>query len=144
MTLAWSTASATRRNGVRAISAACAFCVRFSQCGRMRSVKVRLGAIALSVFRLVAAVLVVGYRLMVTPTEGALFSPIVDTRGNDRAIYQACPRRFRPIILSTMAAMFGAVPLACGAPFPRRRSATLRWHDGCQLFGTKARVRIRE
>ncbi|HWZ69982.1 MAG TPA: efflux RND transporter permease subunit [Casimicrobiaceae bacterium] len=60
------------------------------------------------------------------------------------AIYQACPKRFQPIIMSTMAAMFGAVPLACGAPFARRRSATLRWHDGCQLFGPTARVRICE
>src|SRR6516165_5600360 len=42
------------------------------------------------------------------------------------AIYQACPKRFRPIIMSTMAAMFRAVPLACGAPCPCRRSATLR------------------
>jgi multidrug efflux pump len=29
-----------------------------------------------------------------------------------KAIYQACPKRFQPIIMSTMAAMFGAVPLA--------------------------------
>jgi len=41
------------------------------------------------------------------------------------AINQACPKRFQPIIMSTMAAMFAAVPLACGAPFARRRSATL-------------------
>ena len=30
------------------------------------------------------------------------------------AIYQACLKRFRPIIMTTMAAMFGAVPLAIG------------------------------
>src|SRR6516165_10671341 len=30
------------------------------------------------------------------------------------AIYQACPKRFRPIIMSTMAAMFRAVPLDAG------------------------------
>jgi multidrug efflux pump len=30
------------------------------------------------------------------------------------AIYQACINRFRPIIMTTMAAMFGAVPLAIG------------------------------
>jgi hypothetical protein len=29
------------------------------------------------------------------------------------AIYQACPKHLRPIIMSTMAAMFGPVPLAC-------------------------------
>jgi Cu/Ag efflux pump CusA len=30
------------------------------------------------------------------------------------AIYQACLKRFRPIIMTTMAAMFGALPLAIG------------------------------
>ena len=30
------------------------------------------------------------------------------------AIYQACLKRFRPIIMTTMAAMLGAVPLAIG------------------------------
>src|SRR5206468_11588704 len=30
------------------------------------------------------------------------------------AIYQACLKRFRPIMMTTMAAMFGAVPLAIG------------------------------
>jgi multidrug efflux pump len=30
------------------------------------------------------------------------------------AIYQACLKRFRPIIMTTMAAMFAAVPLAIG------------------------------
>jgi multidrug efflux pump len=31
------------------------------------------------------------------------------------AIYQACLLRFRPIMMTTMAAMFGALPLALGA-----------------------------
>ena len=30
------------------------------------------------------------------------------------AIYEACLKRFRPIIMTTMAAMLGAVPLAIG------------------------------
>jgi len=30
------------------------------------------------------------------------------------AIYQACVVRFRPIVMTTLAAMFGAVPLAMG------------------------------
>ena len=48
ITRAWSRASATRRNGVRAISRACSSGVRCSQRGRIRSVSVRLGAIALT------------------------------------------------------------------------------------------------
>src|SRR6202521_2977533 len=49
ITLAWSTASATRRSGVRSISACWSSGLDWSQRGRMRSVKVRLGAIALMV-----------------------------------------------------------------------------------------------
>jgi multidrug efflux pump len=33
---------------------------------------------------------------------------------SQEAIYQACLKRFRPIMMTTMAAMFGAVPLAIG------------------------------
>src|SRR5262249_21035685 len=38
------------------------------------------------------------------------------TRGlsSRQAIYEACLLRFRPIMMTTMAAMFGAVPLAIG------------------------------
>ena len=32
-----------------------------------------------------------------------------------KATYQACPKRFQPIIMSTVAAMFGAVPRHAGA-----------------------------
>jgi multidrug efflux pump subunit AcrB len=32
----------------------------------------------------------------------------------EEAIYQACLLRFRPIMMTTMAALLGAVPLACG------------------------------
>jgi multidrug efflux pump subunit AcrB len=32
----------------------------------------------------------------------------------DEAIYKACLLRFRPIIMTTMAALFGALPLALG------------------------------
>jgi multidrug efflux pump len=34
--------------------------------------------------------------------------------GPREAIYQACLKRFRPIVMTTMAAMFGAAPLAIG------------------------------
>src|SRR5436190_1431867 len=48
ITRAWSAGSATRRSGVRSISSACEACERLSQCGRMRSVRVTLGATALT------------------------------------------------------------------------------------------------
>src|SRR5258708_39409157 len=47
ITLAWSAASATRRKGVRSISACWSSGLDWFQRGRMRSVRVRLGAIAL-------------------------------------------------------------------------------------------------
>ena len=47
ITLAWSGASATRRNGVRSISACWSSGLDWFQRGRMRSVRVRLGAMAL-------------------------------------------------------------------------------------------------
>jgi multidrug efflux pump len=34
---------------------------------------------------------------------------------SEEAIYQACLKRFRPIMMTTLAAMFGAVPLALGS-----------------------------
>ena len=33
------------------------------------------------------------------------------------AIYQACIRRFRPILMTTLAALFGALPLALGTGY---------------------------
>src|SRR6185312_15956893 len=47
ITLAWSDACATRRSGVFSICACCAWGERWFQCGVMRSVNVRLGAMAL-------------------------------------------------------------------------------------------------
>jgi multidrug efflux pump subunit AcrB len=38
----------------------------------------------------------------------------VDGKTPLEAIYQACLLRFRPIMMTTMAAMFGALPLALG------------------------------
>ena len=32
----------------------------------------------------------------------------------EQAIFQACLLRFRPIMMTTMAALFGAIPLALG------------------------------
>jgi hypothetical protein len=88
-----------------------------------------------------------------SPDEAAILSALAEGSGlkfsslrgiehrlgltSREAIYP-CPKRFQPIIMSSRAAMFGAVPRYAGA-FPRRRSDTLRWHDGCRLFGPTAR-----
>ncbi|MBI3874881.1 MAG: efflux RND transporter permease subunit, partial [Verrucomicrobia bacterium] len=51
------------------------------------------------------AIMMVDFALDVERIEG--LSP-------DKAIYKACVIRFRPIMMTTMAALFGAVPLAIG------------------------------
>jgi len=52
------------------------------------------------------AIMMVDFALEAERTHGK--SPV-------DAIYQACLLRFRPILMTTMAALFGAVPLAFGA-----------------------------
>jgi len=49
----------------------------------------------------------------------------------DEAIYQACLLRFRPILMTTMAAMLGAVPLALGTGI----GAELRRPLGIAIIG---------
>jgi len=44
----------------------------------------------------------------------ALAAERTDNKSAHDAIYQACLLRFRPIMMTTMAALFGAVPLAIG------------------------------
>jgi len=51
------------------------------------------------------AILMIDFALAAERNEG---------KGPKEAIYQACLLRFRPIMMTTMAALFGAVPLAVG------------------------------
>ncbi len=51
------------------------------------------------------AILMIDFALNAERTEG---------KGSREAIYQACLLRFRPIIMTTMAALLGALPLAIG------------------------------
>jgi multidrug efflux pump len=45
----------------------------------------------------------------------ALEAERVEGKPPEEAIYQACLLRFRPIMMTTMAALLGAVPLAMGS-----------------------------
>jgi len=45
----------------------------------------------------------------------ALEAERVEGKTPEEAIYQACLLRFRPIMMTTMAALLGAVPLAMGS-----------------------------
>jgi multidrug efflux pump subunit AcrB len=44
----------------------------------------------------------------------ALAAERQENKTSEEAIYQACLLRFRPILMTTMAALFGALPLALG------------------------------
>jgi len=51
----------------------------------------------------------------------------------EKSIYQACLLRFRPIMMTTMAALLGALPLALqsGTGSELRRPLGLRLSAGC-------------
>src|SRR6185503_9952884 len=51
------------------------------------------------------AIMMIDFALVVERTQG---------KTSAEAIYQACLLRFRPIMMTTMAALFGALPLALG------------------------------
>jgi multidrug efflux pump subunit AcrB len=50
-----------------------------------------------------------------------------DGKSPDEAIYQACMLRFRPITMTTMAALLGGLPLAIGLGVGR--SCAGRWES---------------
>ena len=54
-----------------------------------------------------------------------------DGAGPEESIYKACLLRFRPIMMTTMAAMFGGIPMA----FSRGNGAELRRPLGIAMVG---------
>lgn len=53
------------------------------------------------------AIMMIDFAMAAEREQGADFSP-------DKAIYQACIVRFRPIMMTTFAALAGALPIALG------------------------------
>ena len=70
----------------------------------------------LSVIALIGVVLLVGIvkKNAIMMIDFALAAERHDNKTPKEAIFQACILRFRPILMTTMAAMFGALPLALG------------------------------
>ena len=64
------------------------------------------------------------------------------------AIYQACLLRFRPIMMTTMAALLGGVPLALGTGTRSSISGSIAWPVGspgsARLAGDRSRFRQSE
>jgi multidrug efflux pump len=70
----------------------------------------------LSVIALIGIVLLIGIvkKNAIMMIDFALAAERQERKSPDEAIFQACVLRFRPILMTTMAAMFGALPLALG------------------------------
>jgi multidrug efflux pump len=70
----------------------------------------------LSVIALIGIILLIGIvkKNAIMMIDFALVAERQEGKNSRDAIFQACLLRFRPILMTTMAAMFGAVPLALG------------------------------
>jgi len=70
----------------------------------------------LGVIALIGIILLIGIvkKNAIMMVDFALESERTDGKSPPEAIYEACLLRFRPIMMTTMAALFGAVPLALG------------------------------
>jgi multidrug efflux pump len=70
----------------------------------------------LSVIAIIGIILLIGIvkKNAILMIDFALAAERNDGKGPKEAIYQACLLRFRPIMMTTMAALLGAVPLAVG------------------------------
>jgi multidrug efflux pump len=70
----------------------------------------------LSVIALIGIILLIGIvkKNAIMMIDFALAAERTEGRSSKEAIYQACILRFRPILMTTMAAMLGALPLALG------------------------------
>jgi multidrug efflux pump len=70
----------------------------------------------LNVIALIGVILLIGIvkKNAIMMIDFALQAERDEHKTSEEAIYQACLLRFRPILMTTMAAMFGAMPLAFG------------------------------
>jgi multidrug efflux pump len=72
--------------------------------------------IDLNVIALIGVILLIGIvkKNAIMMIDFALAAERLENKTSQEAIYQACLLRFRPILMTTMAALFGALPLALG------------------------------
>jgi multidrug efflux pump len=71
----------------------------------------------LSVIAMIGIILLIGIvkKNAIMMVDFALEAERTEGKGSRDAIYEACLLRFRPIMMTTMAALLGALPLALGA-----------------------------
>ena len=72
--------------------------------------------IDLSVIAIIGVILLIGIvkKNAILMIDFALAAERLEHKTSEEAIFQACILRFRPILMTTMAALFGALPLALG------------------------------
>jgi multidrug efflux pump len=70
----------------------------------------------LDVISIIGIVLLIGIvkKNAIMMIDFALLAERLEGKGSQDAIFEACMLRFRPIMMTTMAALFGALPLALG------------------------------
>jgi multidrug efflux pump len=87
----------------------------------------------LSVIALIGIVLLIGIvkKNAILMIDFALEAERSEGKSSRDAIFKACMLRFRPILMTTMAALFGALPLALG----RGMGAELRRPLGIAIVG---------
>lgn len=75
-----------------------------------------IGKMDLSIIALIGIILLIGIvkKNAILMIDFAVQTEREERIAPDKAIYKACLLRFRPIIMTTMAALFGALPLALG------------------------------
>ena len=86
----------------------------------------------LSVIALIGIILLIGIVMKnaIMMIDFALEQERNLSKASREAIYEACHLRFRPILMTTLASMFGAVPLAFGSGM----GAELRQPFGLRLL----------
>jgi hypothetical protein len=84
----------------------------------------------LSVIALIGIILVIGIVMKnaIMMIDFALDAQRAEGKPAPEAIYQACLLRFRPIVMTTMAALLGGVPLALGQGTGSSSPAARRHH----------------
>ncbi|MGO9404269.1 MAG: multidrug efflux RND transporter permease subunit [Terriglobales bacterium] len=87
----------------------------------------------LSIIAIIGVILLIGIvkKNAILMIDFALAAERVDGKSPRDAIFQACILRFRPILMTTMAALFGALPLALG----RGTGSELRNPLGITIIG---------
>ena len=80
-------------------------------------------------WRLIGIILLIGIvkKNAIMMIDFALEAERVEHKPPEEAIFQACLLRFRPIMMTTMAALLGGLPLALG--LGRDQNCAIRWES---------------